>query len=237
MSARILIVEDDASLAMRLRREMRKQGYEAETAVDNAEARKTLAQHDFSLVVLDWMLPDGDGLETLRHIRETRQHLPVLFLTARSEVEDRVSGLDAGADDYLTKPFAFSELLARVRTLLRRGQIASERIIEAGMLRVDLVARRVIVGNRLVELTPREYDLLSFLAVHRGEPVSREALTRKVWNAANRYTTLDNVIDVHIANLRKKLREACGLDPLRTIRGVGFMLLDTESENAGSSSV
>lgn len=220
----ILLVEDDRSLGQRLRKGLGQLGFQARLVTGGNEALETLRKEAFDLVVLDWMLPDIDGIEVLRRLRGEGRQLPVLFLTARNEVSDRVDGLDAGADDYLTKPFALEELCARIRSLLRRGASTRERVIEIGPLRIDLTANRVEAGGTPVELTPREHSLLAFLALRQGEVVSRSTLTREVWQAENRFTTLDNVIDVHMANLRKKLRAASGHDPITTLRGVGFRL-------------
>lgn len=229
-SAAILLVEDDRSLGQRLRKGLGQAGYTVHLAVDGQSALEALRTEAFDIVVLDWMLPDIDGLQVLRTLRAEGRRLPVLFLTARGEVDDRVDGLDAGADDYMTKPFALAELCARVRTLLRRGSATRERILEIGKLRIDLMGNRVEVDGTFLDLTPREYSLLAFLALRQGDVVSRTTLTREVWQAENRFTSLDNVIDVHMANLRKKLRAACGHDPLTTLRGVGFRL---EAAGAG----
>ncbi|MCC5841280.1 MAG: response regulator transcription factor [Opitutales bacterium] len=228
--ARILLVEDDRSLGQRLRKGLGQAGYAVHLAVDGQSALEALRAEAFDIAVLDWMLPDIDGIEVLRTLRAEGRRLPVIFLTARGEVDDRVDGLDAGADDYMTKPFALAELCARVRTLLRRGSATRERILEIGKLRIDLMANRVEVGGTPLDLTPREYSLLAFLALRQGDAVSRTTLTREVWQAENRFTSLDNVIDVHMANLRKKLRAACGHDPITTLRGVGYRMEAAGSE-------
>lgn len=223
-TVRILLVEDDRSLGQRLRRSLVQVGYSVQLVTSNADAKSALPTEAWSLIILDWMLPDGNGLETLKQLRAMGSRTPVIFLTARGEVEDRVAGLDAGADDYLTKPFAFSELLARIRTLFRRGEVDTQSRIRINPIEIDLVSRKVLFEGFAIQLTPREYDLLAYLAVRRGDAVSRETLAREVWDAENRFTSLDNVIDVHIANLRKKLRERTSMDLIQTIRGVGFRI-------------
>jgi DNA-binding response OmpR family regulator len=179
-------------------------------------------------VLLDLTLPGRDGLEILRAIRRRRMETPVLVLTARDSLEDRVTGLDAGADDYLVKPFAFAELLARVRALVRRGRVADAPKLAVGDLDMDLVTRKVLRGGRAVDLTVREFELLEFLMRYQGQVVSRETLARDVWKETARTTPLDNVIDVHIARLRRKVDLDHAVKLIHTVRGVGFMLREGE---------
>ncbi|MCH8473998.1 MAG: response regulator transcription factor [Opitutales bacterium] len=223
-AAPILIVEDDLRLGENLRKSLRREGYDPQLARNLAEGRELWQKQSFVLVVLDWMLPDGEGLTLLRELRANQQRVAVLLLTARDEIEDRVSGLDAGADDYLTKPFALPELLARLRTLLRRKTESQQNVFHWKSLQVDFLNRRAMAGTEEILLTPREFDLLSYLSRHCGEIVSRGMLVRDVWQAEGRFTSLDNVIDVHMTNLRKKLRQHLGEDPITTLRGVGFRL-------------
>jgi two-component system copper resistance phosphate regulon response regulator CusR len=218
----LLLVEDDPSLGRRLRLGLRQEGYEVVLARTGGEALEQDRQEAFALVILDGMLPDLDGLEVLRRLREGGRSIPVLMLTARGETEDRVRGLDAGADDYLVKPFALAELLARIRTLLRRTIGAREKRLAAGALTLDLVARRACWAGRPLDLTPKEFELASCLLNLGGEIASRQMLVREVWQAEGRFTSLDNVIDVHVANLRRKLREVAGADVVETVRGVGY---------------
>ena len=178
----------------------------------------------FDLVVLDWMLPGRDGIEILKALRSRGSKTPVLLLTARDAVEDRVLGLESGADDYLVKPFAFAELLARIRSLLRRASPAEGLKRTVADLTVDLEARRVARAGKPVELTPREFDLLAYLVRQPGQVVTREMLGRDVWGETNRITPLDNVIDVHIAHLRRKVDEGHAVKLVQTVRGVGFVL-------------
>jgi len=224
--SRLLLVEDDTSLGRKIRKGLQTEGFEVVLRLTAAEALQSLQTDDWEVMILDWMLPDQSGVELLRLLRSEGRTLPVLMLTARSEVEDRVEGLDAGADDYLVKPFAFAELLARIRSLQRRLAERTERslITGGGALSIDLMSRRVSAHGQSLELTPKEYDLLAYLVARNGEVVSRKTLVEKVWQAAGRFTSLDNVIDVHMANLRRKLREATGRDPIETVRGVGYRL-------------
>lgn len=178
----------------------------------------------FDLVVLDWMLPGRDGIEILKALRARSAKPPVLLLTARDAVEDRVLGLDAGADDYLVKPFAFAELLARVRALLRRAGEVEPLRKRVGDLVLDMEGRRALRGTREIALTPREFDLLAYLMRHAGQTVTRQMLAKEVWREPHRVTPLDNVIDVHITHLRRKIDEGHRVKLLHTVRGVGFVL-------------
>jgi DNA-binding response OmpR family regulator len=182
----------------------------------------------FDVVLLDLTLPGRDGLEILRALRQRRMETPVLVLTARDSLEDRVTGLDAGADDYLVKPFAFAELLARIRALVRRGRVADAPRLSVGDLEMDLVTRKVLRGGRPVDLTVREFELLEFLMRYQSQVVSRETLARDVWKETARTTPLDNVIDVHIARLRRKVDLEHSVKLIHTVRGVGFMLREGE---------
>jgi len=178
--------------------------------------------------VLDVMLPGRSGFEACRSLRERGVWSPVLMLTARDAVADRVEGLDSGADDYLVKPFAFAELLARIRALLRRGRGGDALRLAAGDLEMDIVTRKVTRGGRLVELTAREFELLQYLLRHERQVVSRDTLVHDVWNEPVRSAPLDNVIDVHIARLRRKLDVDHPVKLIHTVRGVGFMLREGE---------
>ncbi|MEH8007181.1 response regulator transcription factor [Pseudomonas aeruginosa] len=178
----------------------------------------------FDLLILDLMLPGRDGLEILRTLRSRGLATPVIILSARDTVGDRIRGLDLGADDYLVKPFAFEELLARIRALLRRGRAQDVLRLKVADLEVDRVTRRVARGGQDVELTAHEYELLDYLLLHQGRVVSREMLARDVWREVARATPLDNVIDVHIARLRRKIDNGHGHPLIHTVRGVGFVL-------------
>ena len=182
----------------------------------------------FDLVVLDLMLPGRSGLEILQTLRQRHIETPVLILTARDSIDDRVRGLDLGADDYLVKPFALPELLARIRALLRRGRPSDVLRLKAADLELDLVARRAVRGERLLDLTSREFDLLEYLLRHQGHHVSREMLARDVWREPRRATPIDNVIDVQMTRLRKKVDTDGTVRLIHTVRGVGFVLQEGE---------
>jgi DNA-binding response OmpR family regulator len=185
-------------------------------------------EETFDLVVLDLMLPGRSGLEILQALRQRRIDTPVLVLTARDGVDDRVLGLDLGADDYLVKPFALPELLARIRALLRRGRPADIVRLKTADLEIDLVARRASRGSRVLDLTVREFDLLEYLLRHQGHLVSREMLAREVWKEPRRATPIDNVIDVQMTRLRRKVDVDGGPRLIHTVRGVGFVLREGE---------
>jgi DNA-binding response OmpR family regulator len=182
----------------------------------------------FDLILLDLGLPGRDGLQILTTLRSKGVKTPVLVLTARDALQDRVAGLDSGADDYLVKPFAFAELLARIRALMRRGRAAESPRLAVGDLMMDLITRKVTRGGQPVELTVREFELLEYLVRYEGQVVSRETLARDVWKETARTTPLDNVIDVHIARLRRKVDLDRPVRLIHTIRGVGFMLREGE---------
>ncbi|PWU06178.1 MAG: DNA-binding response regulator [Verrucomicrobia bacterium] len=225
---KILLIEDDLSLGLQLERGLRQEGYATSLARTAQEGLSQARSEAYALIILDWMLPDASGIELLRTLQGEAIQIPVLFLTARDAIEDRVLGLDSGADDYLVKPFSFSELLARLRTLLRRRQQVTAKRLHIDQLTIDLVTRNVLYSGQPVDLTPREFDLLAVLINHRGEIVSREMLVKDVWRQAGRLTSLDNVIDVHIAHLRKKLQIVMRRDIIETVRGVGYRLTSAE---------
>jgi two-component system, OmpR family, copper resistance phosphate regulon response regulator CusR len=182
----------------------------------------------FDIILLDLGLPGRDGVEILSALRRRGLKTPVLVLTARDSLQDRVHGLDSGADDYLVKPFAFAELLARLRALVRRGRVSESPRLTVGDLDIDLISRRVTRGGEAVELTVREFELLEYLVRHHGQVVSRETLARDVWKETARTTPLDNVIDVHIARLRRKVDFEQSVKLIHTVRGVGFMVREGE---------
>jgi len=225
---RILVVEDESKVADALREGLESEDYEVEIARTGEEGFFLVNAQIFDLVILDLMLPGRDGLEVLRTLRRRGLQTPVLILTARDAVEDRVTGLDCGADDYLVKPFAFAELLARIRALLRRGRTDQVLRLKAADLEMDLVTRRVSRGGKPLNLTTREFELLEYLLRYRNQVVSREMLARDVWHEISRATPLDNVIDVHIARLRKKVDHGFPQKLVHTVRGVGFILRENE---------
>ncbi|MGA2556994.1 MAG: response regulator transcription factor [Verrucomicrobiota bacterium] len=221
---RLLIVEDDVKTARALAAGLERGGFSVATAHTGEEGFFLLNAQSFDGVVLDWMLPARSGLEILKTLRARGDKTPVLLLTARDAVEDRVLGLESGADDYLVKPFAFEELLARLRSLLRRTAPAEPLKRAAADLAMDLEARRVWRAGQPIELTPREFDLLAYLLRQPGQVVTREMLAKDVWHEANRITPLDNVIDVHVAHLRRKVDEGHVIKLIHTVRGTGFVL-------------
>ncbi|MCL4848921.1 MAG: response regulator transcription factor [Acidobacteria bacterium] len=225
---RILIVEDDSKVARALLQGLSAEGYEVRVASSGEEGFFLAARETFDLVLLDVMLPGRDGFEVLATLRQRQIVTPVLMLTARDAVEDRVAGLDAGADDYLVKPFAFPELLARVRALVRRGRPEHALRFKVADLELDVVTRTATRGGRPLDLTAREFQLLEYLMRHQGQLVSREMLAGDVWKEPNRGTPLDNVIDVHIARVRKKVDPASSARLIHTVRGVGFVLREGE---------
>jgi DNA-binding response OmpR family regulator len=225
---RILVVEDEQKVADALREGLEDERYEVVVERTGEGAFFRVNTETFDVILLDLALPGRDGLEILRALRQRRLDTPVLVLTARDSLEDRVTGLDTGADDYLVKPFAFAELLARIRALVRRGRVADAPRLTIGDLEMDLVTRKVTRGGRQVELTVREFELLEFLMRYQGQVVSRETLAHDVWKETARTTPLDNVIDVHIARLRRKVDLDQPVKLIHTVRGVGFMLREGE---------
>jgi two-component system copper resistance phosphate regulon response regulator CusR len=222
--ARILIIEDDLKTANAICAGLQGEGFEAIAVASGESGLLQLDSDPVDAIVLDWMLPGRDGIEIVRSLRARGARTPVLLLTARDAIEDRVLGLDSGADDYLVKPFAFAELLARLRVMLRRAAEREPSKLLIGDLMLDLEGRRVVRGGQPILLTPKEFELLAYLARHHGQIVSRQMLARDVWRESHRATPLDNVIDVHVAHLRKKIDDGQVLKLLHTVRGVGFML-------------
>lgn len=225
---RILIVEDEVKTADAVSSGLSAEGYEVVVARDGDEAMARLRDPVFDLILLDWMLPGRDGISILRELRASGARPAVLLLTARDAVEDRVLGLDSGADDYLVKPFAFAELLARVRALLRRNTPEESLRLQVGGLRVDLRTRQVSRNGEEIALTPRELSVLHYLMRHDGEIVTRRMLAEEVWRESRRSTPLDNVIDVHLARLRRKIDDGQGTKLIHTVRGVGYQFGDKQ---------
>jgi len=214
---KLLVVEDEERIASFLVKGLRAQGYAVDRVATGTEALQATASGEFDLVVLDLRLPDVDGLEVLRGLRRGRERIPVIILTARGEIGERVEGLDLGADDYLTKPFAFDELLARVRARLR-GPGEEAAVLQAGAVQLDLRTRRALVEGREVDLAAREFALLETFLRHPGQVLSREQLLSQVWGVS--FDTTTNVVDVYVGYLRKKL----GGNQISTVRGMGYRL-------------
>jgi two-component system copper resistance phosphate regulon response regulator CusR len=225
---RVLVVEDEQKVARALQEGLEGERYEVVVERTGEGAFFRLNTEAFDVILLDLMLPGRDGLHILKTLRARGDKTPVLILTARDTLEDRVTGLDSGADDYLVKPFAFEEVLARIRALLRRGRVTEPLRLRVGDLELDLVTRKVMRGGKPVELTVREFELVEYLMRHQGQTVSRGTLARDVWKETARTTSLDNVIDVHIARLRRKVDLDQGVKLIHTVRGVGFSLREGE---------
>jgi len=219
---KILVVEDEEGIADFVRRGLEGEGYEVTCAFDGIEGEAQALGGDFNLVVLDQMLPGRDGLAVLQRIRETLPGLPVILLTARGEVADRVAGLDAGAVDYMAKPFAFDELAARVRAHLRKPEPARPTHLEAGDIAIDLIRRRVTRRGAEASLSAREFDLLAFLVRHADRVVSREEILSAVWGYEHDPRT--NVVGVYVGYLRRKLALPSRPAPIETVRGAGYRL-------------
>jgi DNA-binding response OmpR family regulator len=221
--ARLLIIEDEARVLGRLKEGLQLAGYEVETAANGDEGARLATSKTFDCIVLDWMLPGRNGLQILSDLRRSGRMTPVLMLTARDAIKDRVYGLDCGADDYLVKPFAFAELLARIRVLLRRDQAERETILRAGdNLELDLIRRRASRDKVEIDLTHRELDVLEYLMRHKNNPVTREMLGIEVWDEPGYAST--NVIEVYVGLLRKKIEIAGRSPQIVTLRGVGYRL-------------
>jgi DNA-binding response OmpR family regulator len=219
---RILVVEDERKIAGFLQRGLEDEGHRVEVVTDLAAARLALAVAPFDLILLDRMLPDGDGLTLVRELRRAKDNTPTICLTARDRVEERVEGLYGGADDYLVKPFAFDELLARIAALLRRSPSAE--LLEVGDLRIDVPAHRALRGDVPLRLTAREFELLRYLAEHTGRVISRTRLLEAVWDTVHDPGT--NTVDVYISYLRAKVDKGHPRPLLHTVRGVGYVLED-----------
>lgn len=219
---RTLIVEDEPKLAAYLRQGLSESGFVVDTAHDGSDAVRMLQETTYELAILDVMLPGRNGWSVLTEIRKQNRRLPVVFLTAKDAVEDRVRGLELGADDYLVKPFAFSELLARIRSVLRRSAPQAETLLTVADLSIDLQAQRVRRGDRALDLTAKEFQLLALLVRHRGEVISRTLIAEQVWDM--NFHSTSNVVDVHIRRLRRKVDDSFDHRLIHTVRGVGYVL-------------
>jgi two-component system OmpR family response regulator len=219
---RVLIVEDEVKMAGLVRRGLREEGLAADVAIKGEDALWMAGATEYDVIVLDVMLPGIDGFETCRRLRAEGVWAPVLMLTARDSVEDRVAGLDGGADDYLTKPFSFAELLARIRALARRGQVDHPTVLTAGDLNLDAAAHRVWRGDTDISLSVKEFALLETFMRHRGQALDRLQLLEHAWDYE--YENRSNVVDVYVRYLREKIDRPFGVDSLETVRGVGYRL-------------
>jgi len=218
---RVLLIEDDRKAAKLLAKGLQEEGFVVDVAATGEEGEAQATVNDYDVILLDWLLPGKDGIAVCRELRAHQVSTPILMLTARDGLADRVNGLTVGADDYLTKPFAFAELLARIRALLRRSRFAQPTVLRIADLAIDLASRRVTRGGVLVTLTAREYAILEALARSGGEVVSRTRLVERVWDEAT--DVLDNLVDVHVSHLRKKIDRG-GVPLIHTVRGFGYRL-------------
>jgi two-component system OmpR family response regulator len=221
---RVLVVEDEIKMASLIRRGLRSEGLAADVAIKGEDALWMAASTTYDAIVLDVMLPGIDGFETCRRLREQGIWAPVLMLTARDAIEDRVAGLDGGADDYLTKPFSFAELLARLRALARRGPVERPAVLEVGDLRLDPAGHRAWRGDAPLELSAKELALLETFMRHPGQVLSRFTLLEHAWEGG--YENRSNVVDVYVRLLREKIDRPFGLTSLQTVRGVGYRLCE-----------
>jgi two-component system OmpR family response regulator len=221
---RVLVVEDETRMATLLERGLREEGYAIDVANDGTNGLWLATENDYDAIVLDVLLPGMDGFEVCRRARAAGRWAPVLLLTARDAVDDRVRGLDAGADDYLTKPFSFAELAARLRALIRRGGGTRPTVLEVGNLRLDPATHRAWRDDNELALSPKEMAVLELLMRHPGEVVTRTQLLERAWDFA--YDGVSNVVDQYIAYLRKKVDRPFGRDDIETVRGVGYRLRD-----------
>jgi DNA-binding response OmpR family regulator len=219
---RVLLIEDDRKAARLLSKGLQEEGFVVDVASTGEGGEEQAALNEYDVVILDWLLPGRDGLAVCRALRASGNSTPILMLTARDSVADRVSGLGTGADDYLTKPFALDELLARIQALLRRSRSVQPVVLKVADLTLDPVTRRVARGSVVVTLTPKEYAILEVLMRNVGQVVSRTRLAERVWDEASE--VLDNLVDAHVSHLRKKVDREASVPLIHTVRGVGYRL-------------
>ncbi len=222
---KVLIVEDELKMSSFLERGLKEEGYEVTVAADGARGWQLASEGHYDLFILDWMVPQISGVELCRKIRELGVRVPVILLTAKDSTEDKVSGLDAGADDYVTKPFSLDELLARIRALMRRpAKVQEDTHLESGKLKLDLLRRHVYIGSEKVTLSQKEFKLLEFLLRNKDNPVSRTQIAEQVWDL--QFDPMSNTIDVYVNFLRKKIDAAKSGCRIETVRGTGYRLVD-----------
>ena len=219
---RILIVEDEKKVAGFIKKGLEEETYAVDVAYDGEEGFHLAAMNEYDMIILDWMLPKMDGMEVLTQLRDKKVSTPILLLTAKDAVDDKVTGLNKGADDYLTKPFAFSELLARIRSLLRRGQAETQTELKVGDLLLDMVSHKVSREGEEIELTGKEYSLLEYFMRNEGKVLTRTMIAEHVWDY--NFDTFTNVIDVYVNHLRKKIDKKYPAKLLHTLRGVGYVM-------------
>ena len=224
---RILVVEDEEALALRIKRVLESENYHVEVAFDGDSGVELALTETYDLLILDILLPGLSGIQILKEVRREGLSMPVLLLTSKNRVEDKVAGLDAGADDYLTKPFALPELLARVRSLLRRTSEATSAVLVVGDLEVNTSSHAVIRAGKAIDLTAKEYAILEFLLYNKNRVLSRLSIAEHIWGDNFDLFTMTNFVDVHIKNLRKKLGDGRDKQLIQTVRGVGYIIKDT----------
>jgi DNA-binding response OmpR family regulator len=226
----ILVVEDNIKISDNISFILKNENYNFEVASDGKTGYEKALENIFDLIILDIMLPEMDGFEILESLRANNINTPVLVLSAKGQVEDKVRALNLGSDDYLTKPFAAPELLARIKTILRRKYDLSSNIIEIGALKIDANKKEAFVNKEKLELTQKEYDLLEFLAYNKNKAVSKVAIGQYIWGETLDFFTMSNFIDVHVSNLRKKISSKCDKKFIQTKRGLGFILTEEDEE-------
>ncbi|ACM21512.1 winged helix-turn-helix heavy metal transcriptional response regulator [Geotalea daltonii FRC-32] len=219
---RILVIEDEVKTAAFIRKGLRESGYTADVANEGFEGLDLALTREYDIIILDVMLPGLDGWQIISRIRKLKKDTPIIFLTARDAIQDRIKGLELGADDYLVKPFAFSELLVRIRTILRRGPVRTQELITIGDLEIDLMGHRVTRGGKRLDLTPKEFALISLLARRSGEVLTRVRIAERIWDIDFESDT--NVVDVHMRRLRAKVDDPFEKKLIHTVRGVGYVL-------------
>jgi len=222
---RILIIDDEPELILQIRQVLTKQQYTVDTALDGEEALEKAFVEPYDLILLDIMLPKRDGFSVMNELRKGNNSPPVLMLTARGTIDDKIKGLDMGADDYLTKPFSMGELLARIRVLLRRNNIHISSILQIGDIEINTATRETYVNKQSISLTPKEFSILEFLLYNKNRALSRFNIAEHVWGEEFDTYTMSNNIDVHIKNIRRKIRDMNN-SIIQTVRGVGYMIKD-----------
>jgi len=233
MRVKVLLVEDDRKVAGFIEQGLKEEGYVVDIASDGAEATMLAHVYQYDVILLDVVLPKKSGFQVAQELRREGRNTPILMLTSRDAVEDIVRGLDAGADDYLSKPFRFDELLARVRALLRRGGAERLEVLRYGPITLDRLRHHATADDRPLELTNKEFQLLEHFLLHSEEVVRRTQLLEKVWDM--HFDPESNVVDVHVGNLRRKLQTTCGRQLIQTVRGVGFSLREDAEDEEHSS--
>lgn len=227
---RILLVEDEKNLALEIKKILEKENYTVEIALDGEEGYNRIFEEEYDLIVLDIMLPSMNGIDIIKKVRREGINTPVLFLTAKSSIEDKVKGLDLGADDYLTKPFANAELIARIRALLRRKFGNKDPVLKIADLELNIVSHEVRRAGKTIDLTPKEYSILEYMLYNKGRVLTRLSIAEHVWGDSFDLFTMSNFVDVHIKNLRKKVDHNFEPKLIHTVRGIGYILKEKNED-------